>query len=927
MDYKCTLNLFNTKFKMKANLSKLEIDILEYWKNIGLYDLMSNNSKSNLFIINDGPPYANGDIHIGHAFNKILKDIITKYNALNGHRINFIPGWDCHGLPIEINVEKKHGKAGIDISKKEFRFECRKYALEQVNLQKKSFIRLGISADWDNSYKTMTYDFESNIINTLRIVLNKGYIYIGRKPVYWCFNCKSSLAEAEIEYYDKNSSSIYVFFKFKDNLVDIKNNIIKCGVIVWTTTPWTLAFNEAVALNSNFKYCIVEYNNIGYLIDSTLVDILFKKLNFLNYKIICEFYGKDLEGKILTHPFYNKFIKIVLSDHVKNNTGTGCVHIAPAHGFDDYNVGIKYNLPIEDNINKNGYFNDKVSIFSNCYLFDVNYKIINILNKNKNLLFFENIKHRYPYCWRHKTSVIYKTTKQVFIYLQNKDFKLRVKNIIKNIKWVPKIGLDKMERMLDSRPDWCISRQRTWGVPITLFIHKKTGMFHPNIINIMYAISSYVRNFGVDFWYDTDVFKLFNVDKTLYYKIDDVLDVWFDSSVVYKYISNKYNQNKLPFDLCLEGSDQYRGWFQVSILNSFILNECIAYKDILVHGFILDKFGRKMSKSLKNIITPLEVIKTYGADVLRLWVSSVNYSVDMNVSGEILTRVSEAYRKIRNTFRFLLLNTSDFIYKKHFVEFKYMLKIDVWILFILFKLQEDIIKSYSNYNFHLVYKKIYNFCTNELGNKYFDIVKDRLYTSRVDTNIRRSVQSSLYFILNILVKLISPILSFTSEEIWMYIKDNKTKSVFLSTFLNYKTIDFKSDNFNYDFWLNLFLLKDEVNKVLEKYRKLGIIGSSLDAGIEIFCNLNWYNTLLSIKSELHFFFIVSDVNIKLLSKKNEEVEKTLINDIFIKVIKIHGKKCERCWQRLPNISENNNISICYRCVENVYGLGENRIYI
>lgn len=932
MFYKFTLNLPNTSFPMKADLPKHEPSILKFWEDIDLYKRANLLNKNKTFVINDGPPYANGNIHIGHAFNKILKDIVIKYKILSGYNVSFVPGWDCHGLPIELNIEKKYKKISSNISKKDFRVLCREYASEQIFIQMRSFIRLGIIADWKNFYKTMSYDFEASIIESLKFMVENKYIYNGKKPVYWCFNCKSALAEAEIEYIDKFSSAIYAFFEIDKRSLNFfsfldNNNFSSIGFVIWTTTAWTLPFNEAIALNPSLKYVLVKHDNIGYILSVDLLDSVFSEFKILNYTVLFEFLGKDFDGLFLMHPFYKKVVRIVMSDHVKNDSGSGCVHIAPAYGYDDYKLGLKYNLNLENCISDDGYVFDKVEKFSNLYLDDVNIAVIETLKNNKKLLFLSRIIHRYPHCWRHKSPLIFRTTNQWFIDVCNKDLRNLAMDFASDlIQWIPLWGKDRMLKTLEFRPDWCISRQRVWGVPIVLFISRKTGDFHPETSSIIDKIISIVLKFGCDAWYEFDIYELLNVDVSVYFKVNDVLDVWYDSSVVFKHIFNKYPNLNLPYDLCIEGNDQYRGWFQVSLLNSLCVYGIAPYKSILTHGFVLDGVGRKMSKSLNNVISPIDVVDEYGADILRLWVSSVNYFNDVNISDEILSRICESYRKVRNTIKFLLSNISDFDPNFNLLDMNRMLGIDVWILHKLCKLNDYILENYENYNFYLVYQKIYSFCIDDLCSKYLDVIKDRLYTSKYDSVLRFSAQSSLYYIICVLLKLLSPILSFTCEEAWKNVPGYKEESIFLSSFC--KDWSFGIDKFElFDEFEKLFIVKSEMNKFLDNFRKNKVFGSSMEVEVFIKCSYFWYDILYKFIDELYLFFTVAEVNLIRFLHLDSDFIKSNEDGLYFKFIKSDKIKCERCWYRSVNRTcLNIFINICNKCIKDLYGFSDNRLF-
>lgn len=909
MDYKFTLNLPKTNFCMKASLSKLEPIILKKWENKNFH---RNEINKKNFILNDGPPYANGPIHIGHAFNKIFKDFVCKFKFLCGYNINFIPGWDCHGLPIELNVEKQTNSKNIN-----FRKLCKDYANSQIIIQKTEFIRLGIFAKWKSIYKTMDKSFEITTISCFIKMLENKHIYLGVKPNYWCFNCKSALAEAEIEYINKISDSIYFFLEFeKINNTINKYNLNTLGFLVWTTTPWTLPFNQALALNSKFEYTLIKYNNTGYILSTHTIPDIIKKLNITNYSILNQYNAKTFEKIKLKHPIYKKIIPIVFSDHVKNDSGTGCVHIAPSYGYDDYKIALKYKLPIINNITEDGFFDHLVKNFENLYYSNSNQKIIKQLIDNKILLLHDSLLHRYPNCWRHKTPLIFRTTKQWFLNVTNKTLKNKLFYFTeKFMSWIPEYGSHKMKAMFNDRIDWCISRQRFWGIPIMLFLDKNNNL-HPYTLKILTTSLKYIKKYGTDFWYTMDVFKLFSINKEKYTKVLDVLDVWFDSSSVYQYLNDNYLY-KTPYDLCIEGNDQYRGWFQVSLINSILTCDKIPYKKIISHGFILDSNGRKMSKSLNNVIAPIDILNKYGADILRLWASTVNYTIDINISDEIIDRICDSYRKIRNTFKYLLSNIYD-LKELNIIKTKHFLKIDLWILEKFYKLKTEILNDYYNYNFHLAFKKLYNFCINDLGIKYIDLIKDRLYIINAHNIIRTSAQCIfLYFIYNLL-KIFSPILSFTTDEAWKFLKIKDKNSVFISS-LNTDLFLFKYLKFNNIFnnliWKKLFYLKNDINKSYETLRQNEKIGTLLEIDIKLYCNTYWLNLLATRSNELILFFQTSSFMLIKLSIINTNLIKSSIDGIYFLITKNENEKCERCWHRtlLPL-----NLKICSDCIINIY---------
>ncbi len=899
-DYKDTLNLPKTDFAMRANLSQKEPLLLKKWQQDNLYQkIQQNNKTKEKFILHDGPPYANGDIHLGHAVNKILKDIIIKSKNLSGFNAPFIPGWDCHGLPIELNVEKKKGKVGKKIDSKTFRKECRKYAEKQVNKQKEDFKRLGILADWDNPYLTKNYKFEADTVRALGKIIDNGHLTNGYKPVHWCCDCASSLAEAEVEYKNKQSDAIDVAFRIIDNNILPANTF----AIIWTTTPWTLPANEAIALNPDLEYSLITKNNKYYLVATKLSITLCEKYNAKTTKF--NFKGNELENITVKHPFYDKDVAIVFADYVSADNGTGLVHIAPAHGQEDYQVGIEYNLALNCLVGNNGVFLENTKFFANEFIFKANNSVIDKLKENGALMFNEKIEHSYPHCWRHKSPIIFRATPQWFIAMNKNNLQNKVLNEINNIKWMPDWGKKRIEIMVEGRPDWCISRQRFWGAPIALFVHKQTGDLHPKTISLIAKIANEIEKYGIDIWFDNDN-NYFNVDDQ-YEKITDTLDVWFDSGISHFAVLNNRKELSFPADLYLEGSDQHRGWFQSSILTSVAINGVAPYKQVLTHGFTVDTHGKKMSKSLKNTTSPQKITNSLGADVLRLWVASSNYTMEMSVSDEIFKGSSDSYRHLRNTIRFILANMHGFDNKKDIVDFSKMLDLDKWIVSKMAALEKLVIKQYNNYNFHIVVQDIINFTTNDLSSFYLDIIKDRQYTTKKDSLARKSAQSALYYLSNCLVKLLSPILSFTCEEAWG-VMGNKN-SIFLEKWQNLNL------NFDASAIETARELNSKIKQNIESMRKNGLVGSSLDCELDIYCNDKIYNNLASFADELRFIFITSVVRIH----KSEKLKiMTKVSD---------NKKCIRCWHKRLEVGNNNkHPELCARCIENIDGNGEIRKY-
>ncbi|HFL8795001.1 MAG TPA: isoleucine--tRNA ligase [Candidatus Azosocius sp. HAIN] len=930
--YNDTLNLPKTKFKMKANLPINEPNIIMYWQNMDLYNFVKFNENDNIndvFIICDGPPYSNGFIHLGHALNKILKDIINKFKILEGKKIFYIPGWDCHGLPIELNVEKKIGIKSLNVKYEEFIISCRSYANYQVEKQKSSFIRLGILADWKNIYLTMNYKFESSIIDNLCKIIKNNHIYRGKKPVYWCIFCESALAEAEIEYFEKESKIIDVLFLVYDfDLIKLCykssfRNFFLFGYgnfnfVIWTTTSWTIPANEGVAINFEIIYVLIQIFNNRIIVAYDLLDSFLFRCKIIFYKLISKCFGKNFFNKILLiHPIINCIVPLIFSKHVNLDFGTGCVHIAPGHGYDDYILGIKYGFSIFSIIDKSG----KCVLsgeFKNLSLDLLSNFVIKFLENSFSLLSNNYFIHSYPHCWRHKKPLIFRSTYQFFVSMEKKKLRKFSLESINFVNWYPNNGINRIKSMIETRPDWCISRQRIWGVPISLFMNKNSKI-HPYTFFIFDKLFYLISKYGISIWRHHSISILLNDEN--YFQIFDILDVWFDSGSVYNYQKNFFNKLFFPLDLYLEGSDQHRGWFQTSLLLSNA-NEYIApYKNVLTHGFVLDSFGNKMSKSLGNIITPEKLINDFGADILRLWVSSTNFQCDVNISLEILSRIVESYRKIRNTIKFLLSNIFDFEIN-NLISFKNMLKIDKWIVGYCINLQKSIIFDYNNYNFHGVYHKVQNFCINELGGFYLDIIKDRQYTCKKDGLIRRSSQTAIFYILKFIIKWISPILSFTSEEAWGYIPNNIEKSVFLSKWDNISDFIF-FEKLSFDFWNIIFLIKNLVNQYLENYRKIFLIGSCLDLDIYLYCNIDLYLLLFKIKNELNFLFITSNSILKLIDNRFNYYYFYNFK-FYIDIKKSVYFKCERCWHRVYSVKSDNYI--CSRCFLNL-GSGEKRFYL
>lgn len=918
---------------MKANLASREPEILARWAELNLYRRLRIAAKDKArFILHDGPPYANARPHLGTALNKILKDIVVKAKTLSGFDAPFVPGWDCHGLPIELNVEKEIGKAGA-VSPEKFRKACREYAASQVEIQKEDFKRLGVLADWEQPYLTMDAHYEANTVRALAQILEKGYLQPGYKPVYWCTACGSSLAEAEVEYQEKTSPAIDVAFE-ADNLdawralfPDALSGVNRVVVPIWTTTPWTLPANQAVALNPHFEYVLVteadSSNGVAYVCAQTLLPVVMQRYGIENYRELATVKGEALEGLALQHPFISKRVNIILGDHVTAETGTGCVHTAPDHGQEDYVVGQKYNLhPSGHYVSANGCFDVGLPLeLARMHVFKANDRIIEILKTNHKLLHQTTIQHSYPHCWRHKMPLIFRATRQWFIIME--DLRQQSLDAIEKVTWLPAAGKNRIHNMLESRPDWCISRQRLWGVPIPLFVDKQHGAPHKQSVELMLKIADRVEQSGLDAWFNLDPSELLGAEAKDYEKITDTCDVWFDSGVShFCVLQQRADLRPPPADLYLEGSDQHRGWFQTSLLTSLAIHDKAPYKTVLTHGYVVDGQGRKMSKSLGNVIAPIDVVKNLGADILRLWVASSDYKLDINYSEEIIKRNVDAYRRIRNTARFLLANIFDFDPEKDAVPAEKLLALDTWAIAETERLQQDIIQAYNDYSFQTIYQKIHNFCSVQMGSFYLDIIKDRQYTSYRSGLPRRSAQTAMWIIIESLVRCLAPILSFTAEEIWRYLPGNRADSVFLATWYDHFP---SSKNKTQIAWTKLIPIRDAVNKILEAHRQAGEIGSALDAEVILYAGDEWLCELTKLGDELRFVLITSGAQALPAEQRDSSSEASEAPGLWVTVKVSAYEKCVRCWQRRPDVGRHaEHPSLCGRCVTNIVGPGESR---
>ena len=924
---KDTLNLPSTKFSMKANLAQKEPSLLDYWKNLNLYQLIQEKNKDKpLFNLHDGPPYANGPIHLGHTVNKILKDIIVKTKNLSGFYAPYVPGWDCHGLPIELNVEKKYGKPNKDISVEEFRLRCREYANQQIAIQKKDFVRLGVLGDWENPYKSMDYKFEANIVRALGKIIEAGHLSRGFKPVYWCENCLSALAEAEVEYLEKESTAIDLLFPIEsegiESLFDTKLTS-EAFIATWTTTPWTLPGNKAMSINPDFDYDLIEIeinsSKKSLVVSSKLLQKTLERYELRKFNSLGQVKGKYLVGLKCKHPFLDQESLIISSSHVTDEIGTGFVHTAPAHGLEDYEACRDYDFDNSSLVQSDGKFLEGVPYVGGKKISEANQVVMDTLN-SKNLLMSKNkYRHSFPHCWRHKTPLFFRATPQWFISMDKNDLLDNCLKKIDEINWLPEWGKSRINSMLSDRPDWCISRQRHWGAPITLFVNKETGKLHKDTLKIIEKVAEKIEKSGAESWFLSDPVDFLGAEANEYEKITDTLDVWFDSGVTHFCAPDQQNKEGTPADLYLEGSDQHRGWFQSSLLTGLAIKEQSPYRNVLTHGFVVDADGRKMSKSLGNVISPQSVWNKKGADILRAWTASTDFRNEMNFSEESLERISDAYRRIRNTLRFLMGNLNDFDFKKDKVTANDYTELDKWITLKAKNLQEEVIKDYENFEIHLAFQKVLNFCTNELGGFYLDIIKDRLYTSKKEGVARRSAQSSMYQVYSSLLTLISPILSFTAEE--AYLENNgEGSSIFLSSWFDgWEEFDQRIED---DLWEQLVSLRNNVNKEIEEKRNLGKLGSSLEAKVSLKCNDKSFMQLNDLKNELKFLFISSDVELLL----DDRVAHPQNDAIKIDVSKSDNSKCDRCWHFVDNLIPYQDEKICSRCDENIKGSGEIRLF-
>jgi len=937
VDYKATLNLPGTEFAMKANLAVREAKWLEEWYADNIYQqIRASRIGKKKYVLHDGPPYANGQIHLGHAVNKVLKDIIIKSRVMDGFDAPYVPGWDCHGLPIELKVEEKVGKVGVKVDAATFRKQCREYAYTQVELQKKDFVRMGVFGDWDHPYLTMDFGQEANIVRALGEIQKAGHVQPGLKPVNWCLDCGSALAEAEVEYEDKKSDAIDVGF----TVVDLADLSARLGVtvtdstdiVIWTTTPWTIPANQAVALHADIDYQLVTARGTdkaaqNLILAKDLVESATERYGFSTVEVLADFTGTTLENLQLQHPLIqDRQVPIILGEHVIASSGTGAVHTAPGHGVDDYKVGLLYNLKVDNPVGGNGVYLPTAPIFAGEHIYKANPKIIAALSEAGKLWAHVAIKHSYPHCWRHKTPIIFRATPQWFISMDEHGLRQDALNAIENdISFVPDWGKNRIESMIEGRPDWCISRQRTWGVPIPFFVHKDTNELHPRTAELIEDVAKLIEQEGIDGWFNREAKDFIGADAEHYNAVRDTLDVWFDSGTTHYAVLRQREELTDPADLYLEGSDQHRGWFQSSLLTSIAINKRAPYKALLTHGFVVDEKGRKMSKSIGNVITPQDIIKDMGADGLRFWIASADYRYEMTAGKEIFNRASDGYRRIRNTLRFLLANLNGFTPSSDALPVDQLIALDQYILQRASDVQKTIQQAYEEMNFHIVASALTNFCINDLGGFYLDIIKDRQYTSKADSQARHSAQTALYHLVQAFVRWMAPILSFTAQEAWPLIPGQTEKYVFTTEWYDIPVASTANLISEAD-WQTLISVKSAVNKQIEAARNAKLIGSNLSAKVELWANAELKAILDQLDNELRFVLITSTVMVNTFDAVQGEA--TEIEGLRVKVSAAEGEKCARCWHVLPDVNTHAaHLGLCSRCIINLpTGQGEERKY-
>ena len=922
-DYKQTLNLPDTPFPMKGDLARREPVWVRQWQERKLHERVRAASAGRpKFILHDGPPYANGDIHIGHAVNKLLKDFIVRSKTLAGFDAPYVPGWDCHGLPIEHQVEKAHGKG---LEPNTFRKLCREFAASQIERQKADFIRLGVGGDWEHPYLTMAHRAEADTIRALGRILERGYLYQGAKPVHWCLDCGSALAEAEVEYEDRTASAIDVAFPARDQQELARpfgfSHLQMPGyVVIWTTTPWTLPANQAVSVHPDFDYALVQGPKYYLVLAADLVERCMQRYGVADYKVIGTVKGAALEHLLVWHPLQARHVPIILGSHVTLEAGPGLVHTAPAHGADDFVVGQKYGLPVEQLVGPDGRFAESVPLVGGQSVWAANEVLIQALEAKTLLLHNEAWQHSYPHCWRHKTPVIFRATHQWFIGIESigpdgLSLRATAQAAVDATEFFPSWGRARLESMIGNRPDWCVSRQRSWGTPMALFVNRDTGALHPRTAELIEAVARRVEQGGIEAWFALDAAELLGADAAHYRKVPDTLDVWFDSGSTHISVLERRTELAKPADLYLEGSDQHRGWFQSSLLTGSAIDGRAPYRQLLTHGFVVDGQGRKMSKSRGNVVAPQKVADTLGAEVLRLWVAATDYSGEISISDEILKRVVEGYRRIRNTLRFLLANVSDFDSGRDLLPPSDWLEIDRYALALAHQLQEDVTAAYGRYEFHTVVQRLHTFCSEELGGFYLDILKDRLYTTAPGSRPRRSAQSALWHLTHSLLRLMAPVLMFTAEEAWGVFTGNADDSVFLHTWYVLPPVDERAALVTK--WQRLRDIRSDVQKRLEESRATGTIGSSLQAEVELALAGERFEAAGSLADDLRLLLITSRATLVPAAAPAAE---------YVRVTASSHAKCARCWHWRADVGHDPaHPALCGRCTANLFGEGEARV--
>jgi len=935
-DYKHTVNLPETAFPMKADLARREPEMLAWWEEHVTYRKLREVAKGRpTFVLHDGPPYANGAIHIGHAVNKVLKDIIVKSRTLDGHDAPYVPGWDCHGLPIEHAVEKAGGKEAKLLDARAFRAKCREFALEQVDVQRRDFIRLGVMGDWSEPYLTLQPRYEAEQLRAFAQIIRNGHLYKGYKPVHWCLDCRSALAEAEVEYEERTSPSIDVRFEVVDR-VDLAR---RCGgaelpdqrasVVIWTTTPWTLPANQAVALHPEYEYSLLTVESASgselLLLATELAVPVLQRAGAAGSSEVARVKGAALEGLRLRHPFYEREVPVVLGEHVTLDSGTGAVHTAPGHGQEDFIVGQRYGLPVDNPVGNDGRFLPATPLFAGDKVFDANARVVEVLGERGALLHHEPFRHSYPHCWRHKTPVIFRATPQWFISMEQAGLRQAALTEIRKVHWMPDWGEQRITGMIAGRPDWCISRQRRWGVPLALFTHRETGELHPRTADLVERVADRVEQGGIDAWFELEPHALLGAEAGQYEKVPDIMDVWVDSGVSHHCVTKMRPEVLNPADLYLEGSDQHRGWFHSSLLTCVAQKGHAPYKAVLTHGFTVDEKGRKMSKSLGNVVAPQKVVNTLGADVLRLWVASTDYANEISVSDEILKRMADSYRRIRNTARFLLGNLAGFDPARDAVPLTGLVDLDRWAIARTRELQEEVVAAYRSYDFHLIYQKVHNFCVVDLGGFYLDVVKDRLYTTPKHGLPRRSAQTAMHHIIEAMVRWLAPILSFTAEEIWRHMPGERTQSVFFSTWWELPAGEAAATTLD---WVNVLEARAAVLRELERLRVAGSIGAPLDAVVDLYAGAGVRAALTPLGDELRFVMITSEAHVHPAEARPVDAVPAGtagVTDLWIQVRPSAVAKCVRCWHKRADVgSDPSHPELCARCVVNLDGAGETR---